>query len=1149
MHATPSRSPVPRRADRRTAPPHHRRWWPGRCLRAGTAAAAALAVLVGPAADVVGQVPVTLTAQSAGVKTAFPDVSHSFEYLAVGAGQFLYGFQFPGGTTSWTPWTMSGASGIAANNSGFTGTQAAPRGTRVALLQNSGSISTQFTFAAGNWRLVFQAAQRANFGTSHQTVKVTVGGTEVFEQEMVDTTYRTYKTRTFTFATTTTTTVTFAGTNVTGDHTAFVDWIELEPIADWNQAATWSPAVVPGSINPVVIPAGVEVAIRGAAVAGNVTVNGELVTSFENATLDTRWVGVSGSSARLEVGQERTPYAQQFTLTLLGVSTDPAAMGAGTKFLMAMDGATIDMHGTDKTSWSKLTSLANGTAPQTMDMTVVDRAGWAVGDEVVVAYTGHVLHVSGWAGAGGCQNTPYDGPRSQKRTITAIAPLTGVITLGGTLALTDHGAWAPTTHGAPPPAPQWTLDQRAEVGNLTRNVRIVGSASATGFGGHVMIMACCTVMDAGLGRFANVELSNMGQKRELGRYPMHWHMVRAVRPGQYLRNSSIHESNNRAITVHGSHDVVVERNVCFDTAGHAVFLEDGVEHGNEFRGNLVLATRKPASCDQMLPHDNSLDQAQSRSPASFWISNPDNVFVDNVAADSLGVGYWFALHRYPTGLSSTASWIGQFGMVDGTTTDLDTFTGNVAHSLKMGVDLHDSVQDAVGARQTLGPCSTVPQPWQPCGTMPTGATLDDPKDDDVVANVQWIPPTAPELTGMTVYGCATGLYSGGGFAPTSVRFEDCVLADNGVHVQFASSDTVSDSLLVHSSGHGIYPPPGGPWPIHGFEGGNLYVAYDGPGRVHDSHLIGYDGITTANLVYGEFGAARRHTNHEFTGLTFQGTGLPWIVLPDYASYPPNPPPPQTPHPYSQPFVWGIAIQDTTGCLSGGTIPQNRNSPFWPGVTPHTLIGNHPMMHLSNGISTPDIQTGFLPGSSNAWLSPFRWGHLQLQYFQATSGLLFENDVPPVGFVRRAHLGWPAATFQASFLPSAQMRQLPVIVRPNGTSAPECVYEIQLQPGPITANRVDVTMDNLQAGDVSRFVITHTSFPTTWTPTLRVNDAPPDVWFNGQYPLPTTTLSPSPPGSTTTYQMTTLGSAPAIDLRMVNPPTPNDGQTHRITITW
>src|SRR4029450_7049937 len=91
-----------------------------------------------------------------------------------------------------------------------------------------------------------------------------------------------------------------------------------------------------------------------------------------------------------------------------------------------------------------------------------------------------------------------------------------------------------------------SVDERAEVGLLTRNIVVQGdsASSAAGFGGHIMGMG-------GPLRGGGVELHFMGQKGLMARYPMHWHLMGPV-DGQYFTGSSVWKSFNRCVTVHGT---------------------------------------------------------------------------------------------------------------------------------------------------------------------------------------------------------------------------------------------------------------------------------------------------------------------------------------------------------------------------------------------------------------------------------------------------------------------------------------------------------------------------------------------------------------------------------------------------------------------
>ena len=65
------------------------------------------------------------------------------------------------------------------------------------------------------------------------------------------------------------------------------------------------------------------------------------------------------------------------------------------------------------------------------------------------------------------------------------------------------------------------VDERGEVGLLTRNIKIQASADAeqSSVGGHIMAMPSSKMYVEG------VELNRMGQHLTKARYPIHWHLV------------------------------------------------------------------------------------------------------------------------------------------------------------------------------------------------------------------------------------------------------------------------------------------------------------------------------------------------------------------------------------------------------------------------------------------------------------------------------------------------------------------------------------------------------------------------------------------------------------------------------------------------
>ena len=100
----------------------------------------------------------------------------------------------------------------------------------------------------------------------------------------------------------------------------------------------------------------------------------------------------------------------------------------------------------------------------------------------------------------------------------------------------------------------------------------------------------------------------------------------------YIRNNAVMRSYNRGTTIHGSKYLRVERNCYWDVMGHVVFLSDGAEVKNYITYNVVSGTR---------PSFSLLNTDQI--PASFWITNPDNIIVGNRAAGSINYGFWFDL--------------------------------------------------------------------------------------------------------------------------------------------------------------------------------------------------------------------------------------------------------------------------------------------------------------------------------------------------------------------------------------------------------------------------------------------------------------------------------------------------------------------------
>jgi hypothetical protein len=418
----------------------------------------------------------------------------------------------------------------------------------------------------------------------------------------------------------------------------------------WSDPATWPNRKVPVAGDKVTIGKDKDVILDVSPPAlGGLSIDGKLTFANDaDLELTTEWIMLHGE---LAIGTEAKPYTRKATITFTdNVKGEDIMAGMGDRGIM-LSGGTLNLHGDRTNTWTKLAATA---AAGSTSIKVLDASGWRVGDEIVLA------------------STDYNPRQAERRTISAISGNT--LTLDSKL---DYMHFGKIT---------FDVDERGEVGLLTRNIKIQASADAeqSFLGGHIMAMPSSRMFVEG------VELNRMGQNLTLARYPIHWHLVGEGK-GQYIRNAAIHDTYNRCVTVHGTNNLQVENNVTYNTVGHCFFLEDGIETGNQFVHNLAIQTKchtsKPCvptnlsatgegprangqqSRDVLIPSDNTV--------ASYWITNPDNVYRDNVAAGSDSNGFWMSLTEHPLGQFdgteiSKATWPRR--------TKLREFKGNVGHS-------------------------------------------------------------------------------------------------------------------------------------------------------------------------------------------------------------------------------------------------------------------------------------------------------------------------------------------------------------------------------------------------------------------------------------------------------------------------------------
>ena len=477
----------------------------------------------------------------------------------------------------------------------------------------------------------------------------------------------------------------------------------------WSDPATWPRHVIPRPHSDVVIPRGTSVLLDVSTPdLGTVRVEGELTPDTLSVELRATTILVTG---RLSAGTTVRPHRSPFTITLLEAPTDTNSVV--TKGLVVLPGGTLDLFGEPRTSWLHLDRTAGVGASA---ITLERSSGWRRGDRVVIAPSG------------------MKQDDAEARTVKAVDGAT--LVLDAPLTAVHYGQ-RDTIAGR-------VVDLRAEVALLTRNIVLRGDSLSEigGHGGHVLVHA------GGAAHLDGVELYRMGQKGALARYAFHWHMAGHV-TGQFVRRSSVWHSFNRCFTIHGTHDALLEDNVCYDHIGHGYFMEDGIETGNTLRHNLGLVS-----------HRGTLISSDG-APATFWITNPDNTYENNTSAGSAGFGFWLSPPLHPTGASaSDRIWPSR--------TPLRRFDGNVSHSSE-GDGVHVE-SDA----STFGPYNMDYRPR--AGGDPGGA------------------PVPAVFSRLTVYSASRGFWERG----DHMRVEDGAFVGNGIGVHIGDAALTAEGVVTRT---------------------------------------------------------------------------------------------------------------------------------------------------------------------------------------------------------------------------------------------------------------------------------------------------------------------------------------------------------------
>ena len=243
-----------------------------------------------------------------------------------------------------------------------------------------------------------------------------------------------------------------------------------------------------------------------------------LVAANADVAITAGYIIVDGG--RLEIGTATTPFTCRAVVTLTGTTTaapTPALAHFGNKVL-AVQGRAVSLHGREVgTAWTRLAADVTAGAGS---ITLADAPRWRIGDRLVVATSTRQMN---------------------QTEVVEIAAINGsTVTIARPLQFSQVGTVRR--------AGDVSVDVRAEVGLLTHNIVVQGDEQSESLriGGHAMFMIGATPATVQLAR---VTFRRMGQFNLTGRYPVHFHLMDAMRDS-YVRQVAIDGSIQLGIVLH-----------------------------------------------------------------------------------------------------------------------------------------------------------------------------------------------------------------------------------------------------------------------------------------------------------------------------------------------------------------------------------------------------------------------------------------------------------------------------------------------------------------------------------------------------------------------------------------------------------------------
>jgi hypothetical protein len=334
---------------------------------------------------------------------------------------------------------------------------------------------------------------------------------------------------------------------------------------NWSDPATWGGKIPATTDTPLIASGHIVVYDLALATTAGINISSGAMLSFDPSTSTTLQIT---ANVVVEGKLQMRPATATVIQTLRFTGIDESKyVGGGMNVLdtdtglWVMGSGQLELAGTSKTSWTRTTgSIASGATGIGLEST----GGWLPGDEICITPTEPPT-------AGAVFSSGFD--ESTVRNVS-----------GSTITLSRA-----TSHPHPVVNGQWA----AEVMNLTRNVRIEGTATGRA---HVFIRSTVTQT------IKYTAFRYMGPRRNrggdgaselvAGRYGLHFHHAMDGSRGSLIEGNVMRDIGNHSYVPHVSHGIKFFDNIAYNVTETAFWWDPGdPTHDVIYDHNIVALCR------------------------------------------------------------------------------------------------------------------------------------------------------------------------------------------------------------------------------------------------------------------------------------------------------------------------------------------------------------------------------------------------------------------------------------------------------------------------------------------------------------------------------------------------------------------------------